>query len=132
MFQRMCKELENEIINTYSSSITLEEAEKLSGKFLHAQLVVSRELKNADLDSRMRKSGVKAVKAAIYLETVSKSEKKPTEAQIEHIINQTPLVTSEQQLLDEAEVLKADLERYYNIFQQAHVYFRQISRGVQG
>lgn len=130
--KELCKELEDLIINGYQGGITLDEAEKYAGRFLHAQMQVSSHLRNADLNARMRKSGLKAIKASVYLDICSKSEKKPTEAMIEATIAQTTIVNTEQDASDEAEVEKADLERYYDIFREAHVYFRQMSKGVQG
>lgn len=130
--KELCKELEEIIINGYQSSITLDEAERYAGRFLHAQMQVSEHLKAADLNARMRKSGLKAIKASVYLDTCAKSDKKPTEAMIEATIAQTTIVNTEQDGLDTAEVEKADLERYYDIFREAHVYFRQMSKGVQG
>lgn len=126
------KDLEQEIINSYTEGVTLDQAEKLAGRFLHAQLSVSHDLSVSGLDARMRKTGVKAVKAGIYLDICQKSEKKPTEAQIEAQIQTNPLVQTQQNELDAAEVQAQDLERLYNVFQQAHVYYRQMSRGVQG
>lgn len=131
-FKQLCEDLETEIVQAYTQSLTLEQAEKLAGRFLHAQFKVSTELKKATLDARMRKSGVKAIRAAVYLDICSKADKKPTETAIESIINTTSEVSQEQEAFDKAEVESQDLERYYNIFQQAHVYFRQMSRGVQG
>lgn len=128
-FKDFCESIEIKIIATYDEGVTLGEAEKLAGEFLHAQMVVSAELKKADLDSRMRKSGVKAVKAAIYTETCAKSEKKPTESALEHLINMNELVSSEQDELDKAEVDRDSLERYYNIFREAHIHFRGIAKG---
>lgn len=131
-FKERCKELETIIQKTYTEGVTLDEAERLAGNFLHATMQVSSELSRADLDARTRKSGVKAVRAAIYLNIVQGAEKKPTEAQITATIDTDTLVSQEQDALDNAEVLKAELERFYDIFNSAHVYFRQISRGVQG
>lgn len=128
-FKNLCKALEEKIQNSYQEGVTLEQAEKLAGEFLHAQMIVSEELRKADLDSRMRKSGVKAVRAAIYLDTVSKADKKPTEAQIEHTINVNELVTGEQQAFDQAEVNRDELSRYYDIFLNSHIFFRSISKG---
>lgn len=129
-FKQRCEELETIIQESYTSGTTLDQAEKLAGNFLHAMIQVSTELAKADLDARTRKSGVKAVKAAIYLDTVQKADKKPTEAQISATIDTDTLVSTEQQALDSAEVLKGELERYYDIFNQAHVYYRQISKGT--
>ncbi len=129
LFTKLCQLLETKIQNTYTEGVTIEDAEKLAAEFLHAQMQVSTELRKADLDSRMRKTGVKAVKAAIYSDTCSKSDKKPTEAAIDHIINLNELVQGEQKDLDEAEVSRDDLTRYYNIFREAHIYFRGIAKG---
>lgn len=128
-FKELCKELEGKIQKSYEEGTTLEEAERLAAEFLYAQLAVSSELKAADLDSRMRKSGVKSVRAAVYLDIVNKADKKPTEAQIEHTINVTELVNSEQNGLDAAEVERDELTRYYNVFREGHIYYRGISKG---
>lgn len=128
----MCESLETKIQTSYEEGVTLESAERLAAEFLHAQIKISSELKNADLDSRMRKSGVKAVRAAIYLETRSKADGKPTEASIAAIIDTDKIVMDEQRSLDEAEVNRDNLERYYDIFQNAHIYFRAIARGKFG
>ena len=131
-FKERCKELEELIISAYNTSLTLDEAEKLSANFIHAMLQVSSELSNADLDARTRKSGVKAVRAAIYLGIVQGADKKPTENMIESTINTNELVASEQSALDAAEVYKSELERYYDIFNQAVFHFRNASKGGQG
>lgn len=128
-FKDFCENIEIKLVATYEQGVTLEEAEKLAGEFLHAQMQVSGELKKADLDSRMRKSGTKAIKAAIYTDICAKSEKKPTESALEHMINMNELVGAEQDALDKAEVDRDELERYYNIFREAHIHFRGISRG---
>ncbi len=128
-FKQFCEQLETKIQSSYENGVTLEQAEKLAGEFLHAQLKVSTELKKHDLDARMRKSGVKAVRAAIYADTCSKTDKKPTEAAIDHTINSNEIVQSEQLELDKAEVERDDLERYYSVFREAHIYYRGVSKG---
>jgi hypothetical protein len=127
-FQTLCQELEAKIQQSYQEGVTLEQAEKLAGEFLFAQLKVSDELKTADLDSRMRKSGVKAIRASIYLDIVEKSDKKPTETAIGSMIDIDPLVNKEQNSFDKAEVDRNQLERYYDIFSNAHVHFRTIAK----
>src|SRR5689334_18557792 len=100
-FKDMCEQLQSKIQSSYEEGVTLEQAERLAAEFLYAQLQVSNELKKADLDSRMRKSGVKAVRAAIYLDIISKSEgKRPTEAQLAATIDSDSLVTGEQKDFD--------------------------------
>lgn len=122
-------ELESDITRAYTEGVTMDEAERLAGKFLVAQMQISEQLRLADLDTRMRKSGLKAVKAAVYVATCSKSDKKPTEAQLEHTINTDSTVAGEQDAFDTAESSKESLERYYNICREAHVYFRGIAKG---
>lgn len=126
---KLFQELEQSIQDAYDIGASLEEAEKLASKFLYAQIKVSEQLQQADLNSRMRKSGLKAVKAAVYNDSVSKSDKKPTESQLEHTINSNELVNGEQDELDKAEVNRDALARYYSIFQNAHIHFRSIAKG---
>lgn len=128
-YKKLFKELEAQIQQSYTEGVTIDEAEKLAAKALHAQIVISRELQKSDLDSRMRKSGMKAVRAAVYLDEVSKAEKKPTESTLEHMLNVNDLVTGEQDGFDKAETDRDELERYYNILREAHIYFRNIGRG---
>jgi len=130
-FEDFCADLEAKIQATYQEGVTMEEAEKLAAEFLNAQLQVSKELKRADLDARARKSGVKAIRAAIYLEILQKNGegKKPTEAAMAATIDSDKIVIGEQQSLDEAEVNRAELERYYDVFLNSHIYFRGIAKG---
>ena len=128
-FKQFCKNLEDKISSAYNDGVTLEVAEKLAGEFLHAQIVVSNQLKTSDLDSRMRKSGLKAVRAAVYMATCSIADKKPTETMLENILNTNELVQKEQDSLDTAEVERDDLKRYYDIFREGHIYFRGIAKG---
>jgi len=128
-FLQLCESLESEIIASYDEGITLADAEKLSAKFLHAQMRVSKELYQVDLDSRMRKSGVKAIRAAVYLDGATKGDKKPSDVLLQAMVDVDAIVISEQQAFDEAESKKANLERYMDIFTNAHVYYRQVSKG---
>lgn len=128
-FSEFCKSLENKIVQSYEQGVTILEAERLAGEFLAAQIRVSEELKTLDLDSRMKKSGVKSIRAAIYLDIVQKSDRKPTEAQITALIDTDKIVMGEQEALDIAEVNRDGLERYYAIFVNAHLHFRNISKG---
>jgi hypothetical protein len=131
-FEEMCAELEVEIENAYTEGTTLEQAERLAARFLKAQLAVSRELQKADLDSRMRKSGVKAIRAAVYMEAATKGDKKPSDVLLEHLVNSDDIVSGEQRRFDEAEANRDGLERYYNIFSNAHVFFRNSAKGQFG
>lgn len=127
--QEYIKILENDIKNSYEQGISQTDAEKLAGTFLVAQIRLAEELKTAGLDSRMKKSGIKAVRASAYLDIVQKSDKKPTEAQIAAMIDTDGLVNSEQESFDRAEINLDYLERYYDIFKEAHIHFRSIAKG---
>lgn len=127
--KEFCSGLEKEIEKSYTEGVSVIEAERLSSKFLHALIKISDGLKTSDLDARMRKSGVKGIKAAIYLDIVQKSEKKPTETQIASMVDTNDIVQGEQERLDTAEVEKADLERYYDIFTNAHIFYRGVAKG---
>lgn len=128
-FKAFCQALQDKIQAAYTEGVSMEDAEKLAGEFLFAQMRVSDALKTADLDARMRKSGVKAVKATVYLDTVQSAEKKPTEAQLAAIVDTNALASAEQNAYDTAEVEKASLERYYDIFLNAHIFFRGVAKG---
>lgn len=131
-FKEMCTELEAIIQTAYTEGFTLADNEKLAARFLHAQMTVSAELKRSSLDARMRKSGLKAVRATIYMGICAGSDKKPTEAMIESMINTTSEVNVEQIAYDTAEVEAEELERYYDIFSNAHIFFRGAAKGAFG
>ena len=131
-FKELAAQLEIKITTSVNEGIEVSKAENLAGEFLIAQMVTSTELKKADLDSRMRKTGLKAVKAAVYMSEATKGEKKPSDVMLQALVDLSDAVTEEQNALDAAEVERDDLERHYNIFQQAHVHFRQISKGSMG
>lgn len=128
-FQKFCEELTKDIQNAYESSPTLEESERLAAKFLNAQIQVGSELSKADLDSRIRKSGVKAIKAAVYMENATKTDKKPSDVMLQAMVDMDQLVIAEQQAFDTAEVYKNELENFLNVFRDAHIYFRTIAKG---
>lgn len=126
-----CKELETIIQGAYENGVTMEEAERLAARFLFAQIKLSEALKERDLSSRMRKSGVKAVRAALYTDIKSKADK-ITEAAITALLDSNELVSGEQTAFDEAEVERDELERMFDICSQGHVYFRQVSKPAFG
>lgn len=128
-FEVFCAELEAEIKNAYEQSITQGEAEKLAAKFLHALLIVADRLQEADLDARMRKTGVKALKAAVYLQGATATEKKPSDVLLQAQVDTSEEVISASQDLDRAEADHDYLQNKYNIFKEAHVFFRGISKG---
>lgn len=122
-------DLEKLIIEAYETSVNVTDAEKYAAKFLSAQLSMSDELKTADLSARMRKTGVKTLKAAVRLSEVAKHDKKPTEGALEDAVNVSSEVGKEQDALDETEADRDELERRYNIYREAHIFFRGIAKG---
>lgn len=127
--QALLKELEDSIQKSYQEGTSVEEAERLAAKFLYAQMAVSTELKEVTLDARMRKSGVKGIRASLYLSEVQKPDKKPTEAHLTALLDSNEVVISEQLALDTADVSAEELHRIYDIFNNGHVYFRTIAKG---
>lgn len=127
--QEQLKVLEDKIRESYESGVSLDEAEKLASQFLHAQLQISTELTKVDLDARMKKSGLKAIRAKAYLDIISGADKKPTEAQISAVIDSDEIVGAQQQMLDEAETKRGELERYYDILNNAHIHYRGVAKG---
>lgn len=117
------------IKESYESGITMDEAEKLASEFLHAQLMIAAELKNLDLNARMNKTALKAIRAAIYMREATKSEKKPSDTFLNELINTDEIAISEQDRLDNAEVELDSLQNYFNVFKEAHIHFRTISKG---
>ena len=130
--QDMIKELTAKIQDSYETGVSMEEAERLAGKTLHLQLLLADELKNADLSARMSKSGVKAVKAAVYLDEAGKSEKKPSDTFLQAKVDVNELVAAEQDRLDTAEVSRDLLHHYNSVFKEAHIHFRSIAKGTFG
>lgn len=128
-FLELCEARKQEIKDSYENPVSLEEAGRLAEKFLHAGIEACDVLRIADLDARMRKAGLKAVKAAVYLDTATKGEKKPSDTFIEAVVNRDKLVIDEQQAFDEAEVYREALQNYKEIFKEAHIYYRGMSRG---
>jgi hypothetical protein len=121
--------LEDKIKLAYESGITMDEAEKLASEFLASMIQVSEELRSADLSSRMRKTAVKAVKAAVYLQEATKGDKKPSDVLLGALVDKNELVQSEQESFDKFEVEKDYLFNIYNILKEAHVHFRGIAKG---
>lgn len=127
--KKLLTEISEEITKSYEEGVTIPEAEKLATKLLSAMMFIAEDLKRTSLDSRMKKSGVKAVRAAIYLDEVAKHDKKPSDSMLDNIVNVSSIVQAEQDKFDQAEVEYEYLENYMNIFREAHIHFRSISRG---
>lgn len=128
--QTLCASLEAKIQAAYTESVTIEEAEKLAAEFLHAQMRVAEHLRTASLDARMRKAGMKAVRAAVYLDGVSGHDKKPSDTLLLAQVDTNAIVAREQNEFDKSEAESESLQNYLRIFVAAHVFFRQMSRAT--
>ncbi len=127
--EKVCAGLEKDVKQAYEEGVTLMEAEKLAAKCLGVQLQLAREIKVVDLDSRMKKHGIKAIKAQVYMEELAKHEKKPAEAFLDHAVNQSPLLTAAENDFAIADTDKEELTNFFGIFKDAHIYFRGIAKG---
>lgn len=124
-----CESLKKDITRSYEEGVTMEEAEKLAAKFLDGSMQVADALKVADLDRRMKKAGVKAVKASAYLNAATQGDKKPSDKLIEAVIDSDEVVIKQQEMFDSSEVEFNALSGYLDIFREAHVYYRGIAKG---
>lgn len=129
MNNSLFEELKSDIQKAYEEGVTLEHAERLAAKCLHIQITLSNELSLVELDARMNKSGLKAVRAAIYLDSATKTDKKPSDVMLEAIVNTNEIVKNEQDRLDAAEVKRDELERAFSVCKEAHLYFRGVAKG---
>ena len=131
-FKEMCAELQEKIRSSYETSVTLDQAEKLAAEFLYAQMRVAQVLESSDLDARMKRSGNKAIRAAVYLSEATKSDKKPSDVMLNALVDTSPEVSGSQDAYDAAEAEKNLLENYYQIFREAHIYYRGLAKQSAG
>lgn len=124
-----CNIMMDKIKDCYETGVTTDEAESLATEFLYAMDKLSQSLQASDLDTRMKKSGVKAIRAAVYTEIVSKSDKKPTVDAMEHMLNMDEVVNGAQMDFDIADSERQELERCHDMFREAHIHFRGIAKG---
>lgn len=127
---QLCDDLTNDLKNAYEQSTTMQDAEKLAAKFLHAQMIIARELTLVDLSARMKKAGSKSIRGAVYMEHATKGDKKPSDVFIQAEVDQDQRVKLNQGEQDSAEVEAEALQNYLNIFREAHVYYRGIAKGT--
>lgn len=125
----LCEKLAEKIKSAYESGITTSEAERLAGEFLHAQMLLTQELQDADLNARMRKTGLKAIRASIYMREATKTDKKPSDVMLVAQVDMDETVKEQQNDFDQVEGHREAIQNYFNIFKEAHVFFRGVSRG---
>lgn len=121
-----------EIQKASEEGVTVEHAERVAATSLFVMNSLSESLRDADKDRRMRKRGLKAIKSAVRSEEVKRHEKKPTESQLEDVINLSPIVASEEEGYDDAEVNTEELDRQFGIAKEAHLFFRSVAKGSFG
>jgi hypothetical protein len=126
----VCSELKTIIENAYNEGVTVLEAEKLAAKTLVVRLELSQELKVVDLDSRMKKHGVKVTRADAYMSEIKKHDKKPVESYLEAVISTDGNVIEAEHDYAKADVHREMIENYLDIFKDAHIYFRGIAKGT--
>jgi hypothetical protein len=122
-------ELAADVQRAYDEGVSLEEAERLAAKFLGAQMRIAEELARVDLDARMKKNGLKAIKSRVYMDAATSGDKKPAENFLENLVNLSTDVCVSQDMYDESDSRKESLSVYLGIFKDAHIYFRGIAKG---
>lgn len=129
-FKTTINSVKEQIEASYEKGMTVSEAEVFATKLLGYMMQLSEAIRSADLDCRMRRAGLKAIRAAMYLEFAAKGDKKPSDVMLDHMINSNPLVQGEQERFDNAEVNKEEIERNFKIFELAHQHFKKMGQGA--
>lgn len=124
-YQQLIKEVD--AVN--DQGITIDHAERVAGLALSTMNELSEQLAVTDKARRMRKAGLKAIRAITRQEEIKKHDKKPTESQLDDVLTLNGMVQKEEDGFDEAEVETELLERQFGISKESHLYFRSISKG---
>jgi hypothetical protein len=128
--ERVFKELKATIDRVYNEGCTILEAERLAARTLSIRLDISDRIKEVDLDARMKRHGVKATRAQVYMDEIVKFDKKPAEAYLENAVNLSNLVDVAESLYSIADTEVDRLKTYLGVFSDAHIYFRTIAKGT--
>lgn len=124
--------LKEEIVKAYEEGISMEDAERNAARCLDVQIELNEKIKASALDARMKKNGYKTHRATEYLKIVQGSEKKPTESQIDAMLTVNTDVCRAQDDYEAADIEVEALKRYFDIFKDAHIFFRSVARGNPG
>jgi hypothetical protein len=119
-----------EIQKASEEGVTMEHAERVAATSLFVIYALSERLTLLDKERRMRKRGLKAIKSAVRTEEVKRHDKKPTESQLEDVINLSPIVASEEEAFDNSDINADELERQFGIAKESHLFFRSVSKGT--
>jgi hypothetical protein len=128
--EKTFKELKATIDRIYNEGCTIIEAERLAARTLSIRLDISDRIKEVDLDARMKRHGVKAIRAQAYMDELVKYDKKPAEGLLDHAVNLSELVSAAEGLYSSADTEVDRLKAYLDVFKDAHLYFRNIARGT--
>lgn len=128
--EKMYETIKAQIMLAYEEGVSIPEAEKLAALTLAARIEIAEEIKSTELDAKMRKQGVKALRGKEYLTIVAAEEKKPTEAMIAAKIDSSADVNAEEEQLALAEVNASHLKSMLDLYKDAHLFFRQVCRGT--
>jgi hypothetical protein len=121
--------LRKAVEDAYSHGVSIEDAERMAAQTLSAQLDIAAALATADLDSRMKKNGMKTMKAKVYMEEIGKHDKKPSEGFLDQAVALDQTVAAATDMYEQADAYKEELTLYFGIFKDAHIFFRGISKG---
>lgn len=121
--------LKEDVLRIYEESISITEAERLSAKFLHAQMEISEEIKRKDLDARMKKAGLETMESKVLLDEIAKHDKKPSDSVLSAVVATNEQVNASKNAMFEAQTETEALKRLYEIFKDGHIFARGIAKG---
>lgn len=124
-----CAALKAIVDKAYAEGVLMDDAEKYAARFLSAQMLIAEELQRVDLEARMRKNGVKAAKASIWIAAATKDEKKPSDKFLDSIVDSDVAARAEQEAYDRVDSYKESLSLYLGVFKDGHIYMRGIAKG---
>lgn len=123
-------ELETKMRIFYDTDFSISECEKLSSLACVLMMEIASELKRLDLDSRNRKTLLKAQRGSEYIDLLKTQDKKPTEAYLEHSLNISKEIINQQNQIDDLESEKLYYERMISTCEHAHVFFRGVAKNT--
>jgi hypothetical protein len=123
------KQLEQKIIQSYQEGVTPLTGETLAAEFLAAQISVSEEIKRASIKARLSKSVVKEERGKLLYKEATTPEKKPSDTLLNALVDSNIDILACQMAYDKDEETANELERLYNIFREAHIFYRGVAKG---
>jgi hypothetical protein len=124
----LIEQLQKRVSEVYENGTTVSQSEEITHELADAEFKLVTMITPLDLDARMRRHGVKQIRAAVYLDIIKNSEKKPTEAQIAAMVDSDSLVSDAQKGYDGAEAALAEAERLLDAVHNSQVVFRTLMK----